>query len=752
MLKNWMRKLVLCGVFCLTVVCFMLILPGRNVSAFDYELKTNAERTGKVVKEDAEEDGVIVSVVENANFRLTLKTDKAEYHAGDRVRLKTELEYIGSKDQLEMTFCKPMIAYKIEGSNGLKIAESVYWYKKDAKVTTFKKGDRIEEDFGIRRENIYCRQCDEEVINPDHIRNYIWDSESFDEFCLPQGTYTFFAVMTNELTKKKASTFYAEIHLNIDVDGDVFYDGSNLYRTRGEDEAVLIGTKADDKVGSMGFQIQSDDLIIPETVKYEGKKYTVTQIGDEGIRWFGFVDDYTYGYTDSGVLAGHNFDTVKIPSTVKVISRSAFLNAHINTLYINAGDLRIDEKAFSNVSIWGEENCSLEIKGGNVELGKDVFYYSCLEKINIHDCKSLIIGEQAFSNLFMLKSVKLPENTVSIGDRAFYESAERKDKVVLTIPKGTVNIDGPVANKMLVKVADGNTSFVERYGLLLTADGSTVLGIADFRVKNITMPEGVTTIKPYAFSATLIKKLVIPDTVTVIPEGMASMDNKLKYVTIGKGVTEIGRCAFWVTGVKKIKLPNGLKSIGDYAFSNCKLKKVTIPKSVESIGISAFEGNNISLKITFKKGNKHFKQVDNEIYIPGTKTVIGMLLSRSSDTTKELDYDKLDLQFVLRGRIYHLYIPETVKEVDISSFSASIMGEYYSGKYEVYEGAEVIFLGKEPPKFVDERNSSKEFFVYIFIPEDGDREAYIAALEEAGLEAGKNFRLMNGTYEDEFED
>ena len=79
------------------------------------------------------------------------------------------------------------------------------------------------------------------------------------------------------------------------------------------------------------------------------------------------------------------------------------------------------------------------------------------------------------------------------------------------------------------------------------------------------------------------------------------------------------------------------------------------------------------------------------------------------------------------------------------------MGEYYSGKYEVYEGATVVFDSKEPPRFVDEHNSEKEFFIWIFLPEDGDRDAYKAALEEVGLEDGKNFIISERPYISEWD-
>ena len=169
---------------------------------------------------------------------------------------------------------------------------------------------------------------------------------------------------------------------------------------------------------------------------------------------------------------------------------------------------------------------------------------------------------------------------------------------------------------------------------------------------------------------------------------------------------------------------------------------MTIPKSVENIGNNAFSGNNVT--ITFKKKNKNYTQSGTVIFKKGTKTVVGLAGFGTGDTK----YDKLDLQFVLKGSIYNLTISETVKEIDISSFSAGLMGEYYSGKYEVYEGAEIVFEGKEPPKFVDGRNSLKEFFIWIFIPEDADPDAYKEALEEAGLVEGKNFKLSSTPYED----
>ena len=729
--------------FIVMVLVVMVLSPEADAKADYFGLKTNIKRTGKVVKEDAVEDGSIVSVVENGDFRITLMTDASEYHSGDPINIKTVVEYIGSKSEVELSSCDPVVSFRIEGSNGIQGDTYAYYNKKALVKTVFKKGEKYEFPFivdeytgfyGNNRE-IFAREDPADFSGDEYILH------------LPKGTYTIVTVLTSELLNKKPVTFYAEMHLNIDVEGDVFYSGSNLYRTLGDNEAVLIGTKIDNPniyVGAIEKGVNA--LEIPSSVKYNGKTYKVTVIGDEGIKYSTWVDDYVYSEVTYGTFTAKAFSKVKIPSSVRKINSAAFTRAIISSIYIEAEDLDIGEKAFYASGYWSEAG-TLTIKGGNVNIEKMGFDYSCLKDVDLSSVKSLTIGELAFAELYPLKTIKLPENIVSIGHKAFYDSAELRDKVTITIPKGTEKIEGPVANKMIIKVAEGNVAFVDRYGLLLTVDGSTVLGISDFRVTEIAMPEGVTTIMPYAFTGTRIKKLVIPDTVEVIPEYMAMNTPYLKSVKLGKNVKSIGDYAFCATKLKKITLPKGLKSIGSNAFEGSKLKKVTIPNTVESIGNCAFRNNDSNIKITFKKKNKTFKQSGIYLFKPGTKTVIGL----ASNSVPEYDFEKLDLQYVITGSVYGFFIPGNCKEVDISSFSSKVMGSYESGNGKVYEAAEVIFRSPEPPRFVDERNSEKEFFIWIFLPEDGDRDAYKAALEEVGLEDGKNFIISDRPYISEWD-
>ena len=65
----------------------------------------------------------------------------------------------------------------------------------------------------------------------------------------------------------------------------------------------------------------------------------------------------------------------------------------------------------------------------------------------------------------------------------------------------------------------------------------------------------------------------------------------IKYVTLPDGLTSIGWWAFYGCSLTSITIPNSVTSIGDSAFEGCEsLTSVTIPNSVTRIGKSAFYG------------------------------------------------------------------------------------------------------------------------------------------------------------------
>lgn len=92
------------------------------------------------------------------------------------------------------------------------------------------------------------------------------------------------------------------------------------------------------------------------------------------------------------------------------------------------------------------------------------------------------------------------------------------------------------------------------------------------------------------FNGEEIKKLVIPNGVTSIGDYAFSSCRGLTSITIPNSVTSIGVGAFSsCTGLTSVTIPNGVTSIGVSAFGSCtSLSSVTIPNSV--ISISGFDG------------------------------------------------------------------------------------------------------------------------------------------------------------------
>ena len=179
----------------------------------------------------------------------------------------------------------------------------------------------------------------------------------------------------------------------------------------------------------------------------------------------------------------------------------------------------------------------------------------------------------AFEGNTSITSVIIPDSVTSIGSSAFYYCSNLTS---VTIPDSITSIG----------------SFAFEYCSNLTS-----VNISDIAAWcNIPFVDNVSNPLCYAENLYLNGELV---TDLVIPEGVTSIGSfafyncfSLTSVTIGNGVTSIGSSAFSsCDGLTNVVIGNGVTSIGSYAFGSCSnLTSVTIPDSVTSIGYAAFSG------------------------------------------------------------------------------------------------------------------------------------------------------------------
>lgn len=94
-------------------------------------------------------------------------------------------------------------------------------------------------------------------------------------------------------------------------------------------------------------------------------------------------------------------------------------------------------------------------------------------------------------------------------------------------------------------------------------------------------------------------------------------------------------------------MPNGLDSIGDYAFQNCnKLTSVSLPASLDFIGDFAFTFNHSLASFTVDNSNSYFSSIDGVLFDKSKSTII----------------------YFPGGKSISYKIPETVKTIGLGAF------------------------------------------------------------------------------------
>ena len=155
--------------------------------------------------------------------------------------------------------------------------------------------------------------------------------------------------------------------------------------------------------------------------------------------------------------------------------------------------------------------------------------------------------------------------------------------------------------------------------LLYSEDHSTVIGCDKSFIGNIIVPEGVTTIKEWAFLNCSIQKVLLPNTLLYIGEHAFDGCIKLTSISFADSIKSIGEDAFvGCENLCKVQISDiaawcRIKFHGDpmncyanpliYAkqlyLENAEIKDLSIPEGVEDISSSAFCGYENLTSITF---------------------------------------------------------------------------------------------------------------------------------------------------------
>ncbi|MCQ2235623.1 MAG: leucine-rich repeat protein [Bacteroidales bacterium] len=431
------------------------------------------------------------------------------------------------------------------------------------------------------------------------------------------------------------------------------------------DGIYYVITSSTDLTVSVSYRGSSDSyysneysgaVVIPESVTYSGKTYSVTSI-------------------NSGAFRGcSGLTSVVIPSSVTAIYTGAFRGCSgLTSVVIPSRVTAIDDNTFYGCS----GLTSVTIPSSVTSIGSYAFYgCSGLTSVVIPS-RVTAIGERAFYNV--TKAFFLTNTKLSIGSSAFSNC-----KVYYTVNNGSYyGVSGTHKVYSLLSSmfeVDGvkyiPTSMSQRTCDMVDVDyaaetvnsaiGPTVkytnsTGIQyDFKVNNVNMyaaygckalsdlvlknegeiekyafynssataidvDNSVTTIGDYAFSgctsATAITasnngtiggsafkgcggatNIKLGDKITSIGGSCFYGCSSVENIKFGKKITSVGNSCFcYCSSMTSVELNDALTSIGSYAFENCsKLASLTIPANVTSIASGAFDNCTSIGDLTFE--------------------------------------------------------------------------------------------------------------------------------------------------------
>ncbi len=219
------------------------------------------------------------------------------------------------------------------------------------------------------------------------------------------------------------------------------------------------------------------------------------------------------------------------------------------------------------------ENCKniteVIISDGIKKIGYRAFYYcSALETVVISDSVTTIDGS-AFSNCNNIKNLTLGKGVTYISSGTFY----------------CYNLENLYYTGSLADWFDiDNDSNPIRYADNFYINGVLLEG-------ELVIPDSVSEIPDSVFGGYgKITSLIIPDSVTEIGKSSFESCGGLESVTIGSGITAISERAFYGCGaLTRIDIPDNVINIGYESFASCtSLESVTIGSGVTTMQNRAF--------------------------------------------------------------------------------------------------------------------------------------------------------------------
>ena len=495
-----------------------------------------------------------------------------------------------------------------------------------------------------------------------------------------------------------------------------------------------------------------NDVIIPDTVVYEGTVYVVREIG-------------TTAFTNCPITS------IAISDSVSIIRSSAFANCeYLRSVEMGANVTTI-ENAFYNCS----RLRSITIPRNVTSIGKSAFE-KCTGLTSViweaKDCQSapfedirsqitkVIFGDEVdvipahlCDNMNKLVEVTIPNGVKRIGEKAFYSCSKLSS---ISLPPSITSIEQDAFSycngltgvyiSNLVSWCDidfynkGSNPLLYAKHLYLGGEPVTNVLLAGDSIKSYTfcscedlvsiaIPKSVTMIGDYAFYNCINLNSIELNTIEVAPwpKTMSNAYDRLPSVNIPANVVSIGEYAFYgCRSLISVNIPNSITTIEKSSFEYCiKLDSIHLPNSLTSIGESAFShceslrSIKMPIQLTSIEYNA-FWGCDSlrSVHIEDIAAWCNITIGYNASPSKYADLYSNDTL------VTHLVIPEGVRTIANTAFSGyksitaiNIPSSVISIEdYALHNDATIVHVNSTIPPSIYENTFSDKAMLLI-VPE-----------------------------------
>ncbi len=388
-----------------------------------------------------------------------------------------------------------------------------------------------------------------------------------------------------------------------------------------------------------------------EEQPWDEMRRSITKIVvEEGITAIG---DYAFQYS----LAATE---VELPQSLREIGEHAFEFSYVlEALELPDGLVSIGENAFAQCKAVKK----LEFPAGITQIpDRACEYMTALEEVVIPEGVTAI-GEYAFSECKKLTRVELPEGLMELGDFCFSNCSALAQinfpSTLTSIPRycfifcGFTGLTLPESLTEVCSFAFQNNKKLTsltlpeadiRYGesVFANAEALTQVQIPDtweqiprgmFQGSGLTcivIPEGVKYISEDAFADCLeLAEVQLPKSLEAMFDYCFTRCRSLKEIELPGTITNIPWGCFQASGLERIEIPEGIRTIHEYAFCDCDaLREVILPESMEYLeeycfrdcdGLTAIE---LPGKVRYLGSGMFADSALREIVVPDSVTEI----------------------------------------------------------------------------------------------------------------------------------